>query len=95
MEVKTVYIIGHKGYAHNTYLPSISFYAGFTDNGQYASTDDITKAYRFASRKELFDFLDTYCSLRGSILFEFAERYLEYIKTKENIKRIWTDALRY
>ena len=95
MELKTVYIIGHKGYAYDGTKPSIHFYAGFTDNGQYESTNDVTQAYRFASRKDLFDFLNTYCYLRGCTLFEFTEEYLESIKDNEKIKSIWNDALKY
>ena len=92
---KTVYIIGHKGRSYiNDKDWHIYFHAGMS-NGAYDTTYDVTKAARFYSKDELFEFLNKYCYLRGTIIFDFTEEYLERIKDDENIKRIYNDCETY
>ena len=89
-----VYIIGHKGYDSYNEKQSIYFHAGFS-NGAFDTTYDITKAVRFGSRDELFDFLKTYCYLHTSIIFEMSVECLERISKDEKIKKIYNDCEKY
>lgn len=91
--IKTVYIIGHKGY-DNFDRPRIYFLQGMTD-GVFDTTYDVTKAQRFNDKEELFDYLRTYCYFDRSILFEFTEEYLDKIKDDENIKSHFCDVENY
>ena len=90
---KTVYIIGHKGRTFDGDW-KIYFHAGMTD-GVFDTTYDITKAVRFASRDELFDFLRHYCYLDKTIIFDLSEEYLDFIKDNEKIKAIYNDCEKY
>ena len=91
---KTVYIIGHKGRNYVGDGWHIYFLQGMRD-GAFDTTYDVTKAQRFYSRDELFDYLKTYCYLRGTIIFDFTEEYLDSIKDNERIKAIYNDCERY
>lgn len=91
---KTVYIIGHKGWSSFYDKMHIYFHAGMT-YGVFDTTYDITKAVRFASRDELFDFLRHYCYLDKTIIFDLTEEYLDRIKDKEEIKAIYNDCEKY
>lgn len=91
---KLVYIIGHKG---SNYIGDgwhIYFLQGLRD-GAFDTTYDVTKAQRFNSRDELFDYLRTYCYLDRTIIFEFTEEYLDKIKDNEKIKAIFNDCEKY
>lgn len=90
---KTVYIIGHKGRSFDDKW-HIYFHAGMRD-GVFDTTYDVTKATRFNSREELFDFLRTYCYLHGTIIFDFTEEYLDLIKDNERIKALYNDCEAY
>ena len=85
--VKVVYIIAHKN--HEDFAIErgydIYFHAGMTD-GVFDTTYDVTKATRFNSRDELFDFLKNYCYFDRTIIREFTEEYLDKIKDNEGIK---------
>ena len=88
MRLKTVYIIAHKN--HEDFAIEhgydIYFHAGMTD-GVFDTTYDVTKATRFDSKEELFDFLKGYCYFDRTIIREFTEEYLERIKDNEDIKK--------
>lgn len=90
---KTVYIIGHKGRSYDGEW-RIYFHAGMTD-GVFDTTYDITKAVRYNSKEELFDFLRGYCYLNKVIIFEETEEYLERIKDNDKIKSIFNDCEKY
>lgn len=92
--MKMVYIIAHKGYYGYSDEKTLYFLVGMRD-GAYDTTYDITKAKRFESRDEVFDFLRHYCYYRGTILLEFTEEYLERIKDDEAVKRRLRDPLKY
>lgn len=91
---KLVYIIGHKGYNYIGDGCHIYFLQGMRD-GAFDTTYDVTKAQRFNSKDELFDYLRTYCYFDKSILFEFTEEYLDKIKDNEKIKAIFNDCEKY
>ena len=86
--VKLVYVIAHK--EHDDYAIEhgydIYYHAGMT-NGVFDTTSDVTKAVRFNSKDELFEFLKGYCYFDRVILREFTEEYLERIKDDEKIKK--------
>ena len=90
---KAVYIIGHKGRTFDGDW-KIYFHAGMTD-GVFDTTYDITKAVRYNSREELFDFLRNYCYLNGTIIFDLTEEYLERIKDNDRFKAIYNDCENY
>lgn len=90
---KTVYIIGHKGRSYDDKW-RIYFHAGMTD-GVFDTTYDITKAVRYNSRDELFDFLRGYCYFDRVIIFEETEEYLDRIKDNETIKARFNDCEQY
>lgn len=90
---KTVYIIGHKGCSYDGEW-RIYFHAGMTD-GVFDTTYDITKAVRYNSREELFDFLRGYCYFDRVIIFEETEDYLDRIKDNETIKARFNDCEQY
>jgi hypothetical protein len=85
---KLVYVIAHKEHDDwmNEYGYNIYYHAGMT-NGVFDTTFDVTKAVRFNSKDELFEFLKGYCYFDGVIVREFTEEYLERIKDDENIKK--------
>lgn len=89
MTTKLVYIIAHKEHDDfaNEHGYNIYFHAGMT-NGVFDTTFDVTKAYRFNSKDELFDFLKGYCGFDRVIIREFAEEYLDKIKDNEHIKHL-------
>ena len=86
--VKVVHVIAHK--EHDEWLNSqgynIYYHAGMT-NGVFDTTFDVTKAFRFNSKEELFEFLSNYCYRDRSIIREFTEEYLDMVKDREDIKK--------
>ena len=86
---KIVYVIAHKEHDDqlNAHGYNIYSHAGMT-NGIFDTTFDVTKAVRFNSKDELFEFLRHYCYFDKVIIREFTEEYLERIKDNESIIKV-------
>lgn len=80
---ESIYIIGHINTLANCY----DYLETFRD-GSYWSGYDIYSAKWFYSKKELFEYLDNYCYLDGSVIFEYDREYLINIFNNEATKSL-------
>lgn len=79
------YIIAHIGRYGDRDEATLYYHAGMRD-GVYDTTYDVTKATRFKSRDEVFDFLRNHCYFHGAMVLEYSVGYLDYVKDNEALK---------